>query len=464
MEELQGANIPHEGRQGSNVRRTLALGQAAIAHLSVASLRHAELVKNSGAIAIGTGAAAALGFVYWWLAARSFSPEAIGKASALLSLMGLAGILGEAGLGTLLTGEIIRRPGCQRGLIAAAALAALVLSLGASGLGLLLLSLASGALGGVNSSPLSDLWLIVGSGLTGLCFIIDQAFVGMLQSTVRMLRQLLFSAGKLVFLAAVAMSVAMWSGDESTILMTWVAAQMVSLVVAELLARRYGGSLIQRPDFRQLRALKRKAAHHYMLDLGIQAPSMIMPYLVTVLLSPTSNAAFTVIWMVVSVASVVPGALATVLFPIIRLEPDQYRDKMLLSLASSLAFAIACSLLVFMYSSEILSVFNPVYAEIGGASLRFLGFGLIGLVIKFHVCAGARLRNSMREASIWFCVGGLFELTCAAIGSRAAGLEGLVIGWVAGVLIEGFVMCLMAVRVAAWNWAEPAGTDDPEPV
>ena len=437
--------------------RALALGQSALTHLRLASLRHAVLVKNSGAIAIGTGATAILGFAYWWLAAQSFSPAAIGKASALLSLMGLVGILGEAGLGTMLTGEIVQQPDSKRGLVSAAALAGLSISLGISGLALVVLG-QSPALGGISSSSLADLWLVVGCGLTGLCMVLDQAFVGMLRSAIRMLRQLIFSAGKLALIAVAAM----WPGDESTILMTWVVALALSLLFAEALSRRGGWSLIQRPDFRQLRKLKRTAAHHYMLDLGIQAPAVIMPYLVTVLLSPTQNAAFTVIWMVVSVASMVPGALATVLFPVIRLEPDQYRDKMLLSLGASLAFAVLGSVCVLLFSTEILWLFNPAYAEIGGTSLQFLGFGLIGLVLKFHVCTGARLRDSMRQASTWFCLGGIFELACATVGSSLGGLEGLVIAWVCGVVIDGIILLLVAVFVTQWTRIPAVPGREPE--
>ncbi|TIW40703.1 MAG: hypothetical protein E5V61_27645, partial [Mesorhizobium sp.] len=58
--------------------------------------KSAALVMNSGALAIGTTAAAGLGFVYWWLAARLFSPDVIGNTAALLSVMGLIGTLGEA--------------------------------------------------------------------------------------------------------------------------------------------------------------------------------------------------------------------------------------------------------------------------------------------------------------------------------------------------------------------------------
>lgn len=407
--------------------------------------RHATLVKNSGALAIGTGATAVLGFVYWWLAARSFPPEVIGKASALLALMNLVGIVGEAGLGTLLTGEIVRRPDSHRGLIAAAALSATLLSFGAGAIGLLLLSFLTGSTGGVGAGALAGVWLIVGSGLTGLSFVIDEAFVGMLRSGFRMLRQLLFAAFKLALLGA---AVLLWTGDEAAILLTWVVAQIGSLALVEALLGWRGSSLMVRPDFHQLHGLKRKVADHYMLDLSLQTPAIVMPYVVTVLLSPTENAAFSVIWLIVSVASVVPAALATVLFPVISASPDQYRDKMLFSVAVSLAFSIGGSILLFEVSSALLGLFNPLYAAIGGTGLGFLGFGLIGLVIKFHTCTAARVQNRMRAASLWFLIGGAFELLCAALGRHAGGLDGLVLGWVAGVTVEGAVMLRLAFRPA----------------
>src|SRR3954464_13428789 len=79
--------------------------------------KHSALLKNSGAMVIGSGTAAVLGFAYWWLAARSFSPDAIGRAAANFSLMQLVGMIGGAGIGTLLTGEIILWPGRERGLV-----------------------------------------------------------------------------------------------------------------------------------------------------------------------------------------------------------------------------------------------------------------------------------------------------------------------------------------------------------
>jgi O-antigen/teichoic acid export membrane protein len=398
--------------------------------------KHSVLVKNSGALAIASVGSAILGFVYWWLAARFFPPEAIGKASAFVSLMAFIGVIGDGGLGTLLTGEVNRWPGREGGLISAAAVTALFLSLATGGVGLVVTELTSATL---NPNWLDNLTLLIGCGLTGISISFDQAFVGMLQSTFPMFRLLSFSIFKLILIS----TAAIWLSNESVILFSWVISLMLSLMLPELFMRRLGKSLIQRPDFKLLNTLKRKTADHYMLNTGMMAPGAIMPYLVAVLLSPTSNAAFTVIWMVVSVAGVIPGAMATVLFPAIRSEPHQYRDKMLLSLGASLLYAVVFSGFIFLYSKEILTLFNPAYAEIGGEHLRLLGLGMFGAVIKFHVCAAVRLTNSMRRAALWFCAAGLFELACVAAGAWAGALEGVAIGWATAMMVDGAVMLLL---------------------
>jgi O-antigen/teichoic acid export membrane protein len=433
--------------------RPFALTRAAISQVRAASAQHAVLVKNSGALAIGTGFTAAFGFVYWWLAARYFPPEAIGRASALLSLMGFVGLLGDAGLGTLLAGEIIRRPGQEGGLISAAALTVLTLSLAAGGVGLVISDLTFDAFGrGAGSRGLAGLWFLAGCGLTGLCYIMDQAFLGMLRTAIRMWRQLLFSVCKLGLIAAVAV----WSAGGSAILVTWVAGLMISLIFVELIMRRGGSSLIQRPDFQLLHALRRKAADHYLLDLASQTPSIILPYLVTVILSPASNAAFYALWMVFTVAAVGPAAVATVLYPVVRAEPAQYRNRMLLSMSVSLVFAVAFGFFVFAYSEHILRVFNPVFAQIAGDHLRFLGFGMVGTVVKFQICTAARLTNSMRRTSAWFWVGGIFEIGGAVAGCEAYGFEGLTAGWVAAIVIEAAVMAVLALQAGQLTLAQHA--------
>jgi O-antigen/teichoic acid export membrane protein len=431
------------------VRRAVVPARNVIRQARSLLTHNTAFVKNSTALAAGTLGAAALGFVYWWLAARLCTPADVGSASAFLSLMGLVGLLGEAGLGTLLAGEIMRHPGREHALTVAAGCTALVISGAAGTIALFVSRASSHSFGGGSFHDVSSILFILGCCFTGLSLVIDQALLGMLQGVLRMLRQFLFSGCKLVLLAVVT---ARFS-NETAILLSWVAAQLVSLLLTAVLARRAGRPAIEAPDFQLLGTLKVKVIDHYLLDVSVQAPGIILPYLVTVCLSPTSNAAFSALWMVFSVVAIVPASLATVLFPDVRAAPGGYRDKMLLSLRTSLVFATAFGFLVFLTSRHILGAFNPSYVAIAGNGLQFLGFGLVGAVIKFHVCAGARVANRMRKAALWFCLGAIWEVAAAIMGCRFGQLSGLTLGWVSAVMLEAIGLLVFASRQAGWRLA-----------
>jgi O-antigen/teichoic acid export membrane protein len=432
------------------------LAGTAILRVRDALQKSATLVENSGALAIGTTAMAGLGFVYWWFAAQLFPPEVIGHAAALLSVMGFVGILGEAGLGTLLMGEIARHQGKGPGLVAASASVGVALAVG-----LALLFVFAAPL--ISSTGLINGWFeavtfVLGCCLTGFSMVVDQAFVANLRSTSRMIRQVLFSVFKLTLIAAAA---AAGYASNAAILLTWVAGLLASWIGVDLLTRGSARRLVGSPDFRLLHALRHKVYDHYALDVASQASGVIMPYVVLVVLSPTTNAAFVSLWMLVSMASVIPAVMATVLFPVVRASPKQSAHDMRMSLTASLLFSLVCAAFVFAYSREILATFNPAYPEIAGSSLRFLGFSLVGSTLKFHACALARLGDTMRKASCWFAFGGVLELCLAVVGANLDGLQGLVLGWTLAVSIEGACAALVLASATKLDSAASAVGERP---
>jgi O-antigen/teichoic acid export membrane protein len=399
--------------------------------------KSAALIRNSGALTVAAVVTAVLGFGYWWLAARLFPPEAIGRAAALLSVMGLFALLGDAGLGTLLVGELGRYSTRVRGLVGAAAVAGMALAV------VLALAFVLGA-PLIGHKTLIDDWFegllfVVGGGLTVFSTVGGQAFLGTLNGIGRMIQGVLFSVIKLALIGVTAAAGAV---DDTAILLTWVMALVASWIGVDLATRGSARRMLGIPDFGLLHTLRRKVLGHYALDVALQGPGLVVPYLVVVLLTPTTTAAFAVVWMLISTASVIPALLATVLFPVVRASPDQFRHHFLLSLTASLLFSLAGAVFVLVYSREILAIFNPAYPDIAGSGLRFLGFSLLGSTLKFHACTLARLSDAMRRASVWFMLGGLLELGFAVAGAKLGGLEGLVVGWTAAVSIEGACMVL----------------------
>jgi O-antigen/teichoic acid export membrane protein len=66
-------------------------------------------LSNSSYFVATSVVTAGLGFAYWWLAARRFSPEDVWLAAAAVSAMTLLGNVAMLGFGTLLIAELHRR-------------------------------------------------------------------------------------------------------------------------------------------------------------------------------------------------------------------------------------------------------------------------------------------------------------------------------------------------------------------
>src|SRR5688572_26573364 len=161
-------------------------------------LANRDLLMNAASMIGTTVITAGLGFVYWWLAARQFSQEAVGFASALISAMSLLGTLGMIGMGTLLIGELPRQPEHRATLITTA----LVVAGGVSAaLGIIFALIAP--LVSVEFRPLAGgastiLLFTTGVVLTAVTLVLDQAMIGLLRGELQLWRNAIFALGKLV--------------------------------------------------------------------------------------------------------------------------------------------------------------------------------------------------------------------------------------------------------------------------
>jgi O-antigen/teichoic acid export membrane protein len=415
--------------------------------------RNAVLFKNSAAMATGSLIAAALGFVYWWYASRSFPAAVVGLASANISIMGFVGMVGEAGLGILLVGDTLLHRGREQGLIAAS----LVCAFFASGAcGLVYVALVGPLLGsslGLAGSLGTAALFIGGCALTGVALVLDQAYAGLLRSSLAMYRNAAFSVTKLAFLPVMA---AAGQTGEQGLVHAWVIGLALSVVLIGTLACRAGVIVPTAPDFGLLARLMRKVVDHHLLNVVTQAPALILPLLVSLLVSPAANAVFYPAWMVIAVAALVPAALTGVVYTVGMSEPEAIQHRLRVSLAISAVCALATAIVLLLFSQTLLAAFNPAYPALAGSGLGVLGFGLFGIVLKHHYIAVIRLQDRMRQASLVFALAGGFELALAAAGIAAGGLEGLVAGWVVAQAILGAFMLPPVLNARRWHVAAPS--------
>ena len=402
------------------------------------------LFSNAGSLVATTAVTSGLGFVYWWLAARLFPPEAVGFASSAISAMMLLGAVGMLGLGTLLIGELPRHPGKAGSLITGAILLASIASLLLGFLYAVLAPNLSSELAGLSANPANVFFFAAGVVFTAVTLIIDQSLIGLLRGGLQLWRNVLFSVAKLGLLYVASL----WLSTEAgiNIYITWMLGNLISLIAVAVFILIKGIRVTYMPQWGLFRNLRRAALSHHAVNLILQAPSLIMPIAVTALLSASSNASFYAAWMVVSFSFVVPSHLATVLYAVGATQPAVLKQKMRTTMKLSLAAGVPMCLVLFVTADWLLNLFGGHYAEQAAWCLRILSLGIFPLIVKYHYVALLRTYNQLDGAIRLFLAGSFLEIVFVVVGIELGALTGLSIGWLAAVSVEAAVMYYRMVR------------------
>lgn len=416
-----------------------------------------DLFSNAGLFAIGTAISSALGFVYWWFAARYYPSAAVGLAAGAVSLMNFIGHFGEIGLGALLMGEL-HRAGGRVGTVFTTSLAVALAASVALGLGALAAtSTLNLSLGAIADTSLGELLFLLGCGLTGLTLVLDQGMVGLLISGKQVQRNVTFAVSKFLILIAIPVLIARTGRDEVAILATWVIGQAISVALLAADLQRTRAELLSKPEAAVLKPLTGSIIGHHVLNLANLAPSLLLPFIVTVQLSPVVNAAFFAAWMMVTVSYLVPASLSTVLYTVASRGPEMLKQKLKASLASSLAFGAFVSAVFFFFSDLVLGMFNEAYPAIAGNSLKWLGLSIFPTIIKYHYVAIQRVHGRMLFASVLVAAGCVIELAGALLGAREGTLDALTRNWLLCFTLESLVMLPVVLSALGIGSADFAG-------
>ncbi len=389
-----------------------------------------------------------LGFVYWWAAARQYSPEVVGFANASISAMMLLGTVGVLGFGTLLIGELPRWQGQKLSLIATALLVVGIVG-GMLGVGFALIApIISPELAELSANAPNIFLFALGVAVTSMATVVDQAAIGLLRGGMQLLRNSIFAFAKLIILLAISLSTSSQYG--LLIYGTWLAGNVISVMplFVMILAKGETFSLVQF-QWRVLKHLGRSAIVHHALNLSLQFPTLVLPVMVTALLSARMNAYFYAAWMITSFIFATSIALTTVLYAVGAGDPAALAQKIRLTLRLSAGVSLAAVAVLLIGAEQILHLFGEEYAQQAGWSLRLLGLAAFPLIVRNHYMAICRIqgRKLGQTAAIMF-VAGLFELGLAGVGATLNGLLGLCAGWAIAIFIEALLMLRVVYRAA----------------
>ncbi len=417
---------------------------ALLERLAVPGSGDLAILFNAGSLTGTMAINAALGFAYWWLAARLFAPAAVGLASAAISAMLLLGNAGMLGLGTLLLGVLPKSRGHEGELISLGTASA-ALAGGILGVGLAVISPWVAEDLGVLAGNIGHVALFgLGVALTSAALVLDQALIGLSRGMAQLRRNVTFALGKLVLL----LLVGGWLGAGSGLIIyaTWVAGIVLSFGAIMRATPINLARVNPRRAWQLIRDLGRAAMAHHVLNLVLQAPGLMLPLIVTAILSAEVNAGFYVAWMFVGLVFVPADSLATVLYTASAANLEQLEQRLKRLGLLSFGIGAVANLALWFVGRPLLALFGETYAETAIPSLYILALGIFPLIVRFYFIAVRRIEERVKGTALLMAGGALLEVVAAALGALWGGLVGLCLGWVTALCLQALVLAPRLMR------------------
>ena len=437
-----------------------------LGRLREAAETHRTILSNATSMMLALGTSSLLGAAFWWLAARQFDQHAVGVAGAAVSAMTLLGFAATIGLGTVLMGELPQRESRAHGLLNAALATAAAVGAGL-GLGFALVApLFSSGFDPLRASALAVFIFAAGVSLTALTLVLDQALIGLLRGALQLVRNIVFSGVKLLFLLAVASLGAAHGG--MGIYTAWALGALVSLIVLVPFYRRQVKPL--RSHFGELNSLRLDAASHHAFNLALRAPDLLLPVMVLIVLKANLSASFYIAWMIASLLFSIPQSLSTVLYAVGSGDPGDLERRFRFTLGISAVCGVVAVLILLPGSEPLLHLFGSSYAAQATVAVQILALGVFPEAVRTHFVAVRRLTRRIGTALPLVWGGAVIEVAGGTAGALITGdLTGVAIGWLAAICVESSLMSRDVWRmitpghraekaVAAASTAEETGT------
>lgn len=381
------------------------------------------LYANGATLVANAGLSAALGFLFWVIAARRFNADALGIGAAIVSAATLAALLGKAGFDAAVIRYAPTRE--RRGaaiLLGQALLATFALTALVAGAILFLANLGVPPLEPL-LRPAYAAGFVVLAVATAISWILDAYFISEQRSAAVLLRNLAFNGVKVIVPAFLAYE---WGGR--AVPLAWLVGLAASLVVTL--------TLLPAALARHRRSAP-PAAHgalgyslrNYTLNLSEFVPGLVLPLLVLDALGAEENARFYLAWTAATVAFLASKAVAQSAFAALVRDHDA-RASLLKALGLSAVVLGPAALVLYFGAQIVLGLFGPHYVA-AAPLLRVLALSIPALAITNVYLSYLKARDAGWELTILPLTSLALLLALMPLALARGGIDGVGLVWLA---------------------------------
>jgi O-antigen/teichoic acid export membrane protein len=388
------------------------------------------MLPNSLALIAAKVATLGLGFLFWVLAARLFPPREVGLSAGVVAAVMLCTQFALLGAGAAVISLYPEHAKSPRQLLHTGI--NLVVVSGAL-FGFAFVVLAVGAfpkLGVVGSSAAYTILFASMSVFGTLAILLDQISTTLRRGDEAFGRGVLNGVLSLVCLGL--LGVASRSAGSMAIFACWVIGGAAACALGALQLWRGAARYRWRPalDPGLARRLVVVGLPNHLLTLADRAPGLLLPVLVTELLSPTANAFWYAVWMMAWVVFMIPVQVGMTLFSEASHRPAAIDKLIRHGLRVGLGIGTVAAIGMAALASVALSLMGPRYASGGTDALRVLVWGVVPAAVIQVYYARSRAVRRLWEAIAMATVSGTLTVAATAAAGAQWGLTAMALAWV----------------------------------
>lgn len=385
--------------------------------------------KNSIFIMLSSLAASALGLVFWILAARTYSSEEIGTATAIISAATLILTISKLGLDQSMMRFFPR--GNRSRIFTTVVVTTSAASLAIGAIYVIGIDLFSPSLEIIKGMAPIFLALtvatLIANHVTDVFNSMRKAKYGFIQNMVMGSR--LFLIFPLAFLGTL--------GLLSSILISYILALLACIVILVRTGLRWG-----KLDLTFLKRSWDFSIGNYVVVLLMTIPSTVLPILVFGQLGAENAAAYFIVYSLVSVLFIVPVACGTSLF-VEGSHGENMKATARKSLLASFGILIPAVIALFFIGDRLLGIVGAEYKSNGTELLMLMALSSFFVVFFQSSMSVWKVRMNLRKMIVLGLVNCVSLLGLSYILMNSIGLSGIGLAWISGYGISAAAILVM---------------------
>lgn len=356
-----------------------------------------SLYKNSYYIMINTYLSAVLGFIFWIIATRLYTPYDIGLIVALISISGLITKISLLGTDTAVIRFLMNEKD-KNTLINTCFSILLAVTFITSILFIIFVNQISPNLDFLQKSIIIPILFLLYTITSGLLGILNNVFTAFRESKYRLYVENIFA-----FLKIPLLLILIFLPSKLNIFAAWTISEVIALIMGLFFLRKsFLNSYMPKINFHKptIKKISSFSLLNYSVNLFISLPIFILPIIIINLLNPAYNAFFYIAFTLSNVILIISEAISISLFAEGSFNESGFITDLKRGIKHAYQLLIPAIVVIFLFGDKILLIFGTEYSLNSSTLLSLLAVAGIFITINTFYITYLRIKMKMKELVI----------------------------------------------------------------